>query len=250
MTPATIRALIIDDEKHVRESLTSLLSIFCPEVQVIATSNSISSATKLIKSERPDLIFLDIALGEESGFDLLDVLKPIEFQIIFITAHNEFATTAFRYNAVDYLLKPIVPAELQEAIQKFQQVNKTNLLEEKLVHLLNAFKSQRNNTMTISTSEGIHFIDIENIVRIKGDGAYASIFLDNNEQITASKNLRHFERLLPSNQFFRPHQSHLVNINYIKKIKSREGGAIELKNGLLIPLVKHKKDTLISLLSS
>lgn len=243
-----IKALIIDDEKHVIESLRALLRLYCPNVEVVADAGSIPEGLQKINIFGPDLVFLDIAIGEESGFDLLNQLQPLSFHLIFVTGYSEFAIKAFRYNALDYLLKPIIPQQLMEAVEKARHSSNPDQLQQQLVHLLDSFKTQNNETITVSTNDGLHFIDVMSIIKVKGDGAYSSFFLDSQEIITASKHLKYYERLLPPKQFFRTHQSFLVNKKFIKKIKSAEGGSVELKDGSDIPLARSRKEELIQFL--
>ncbi len=244
-----IEAIIIDDEKHARESLNALVDLYCPNVKIIGDAANIIEGQRLIENLEPDLVFLDIAIGEDSGFDLIDILKPINFQLIFTTAHSEFAIQAFRVNALDYLLKPIEPDQLKAAIKKVKRTANSNQLQSQLNHLTRSLSSQSYSQIAISSLEGIIFVEIEKIVHVNGSGNYTTFHLEGGEKIVASKNLGHYESILTDDNFFRCHQSYMVNLRFIKKILTKDGNMIELKDGAQIPLAGKRKETLMSILS-
>ena len=239
------RAIIIDDEQHARQALATLLEIYCPQVQIAGEANTIDKGIALILQWAPDVVFLDIQIGEENGFQLLDQLKQTDFQLIFTTAHSAFAVRAFRYHAVDYLLKPIQPSQLIAAVGKAGQSNRTEKLEQQLGELLHTLQSGRQEKIVVPTLEGLHYISIGNIVRVAGSANYSTFHLDNGEKIMASKNLKNYEEILPEDTFFRAHQSHLVNIRFIKKIRTLEGNAIEMEDNSSVPLAKARKGELM-----
>lgn len=242
-----IQAIIIDDEKHARESLSSLVNLYCDNVTLIGKASNVTDGIALIKNKKPDLVFLDIAIGSESGFDLLNQLEKIDFQIIFTTGFSEFAIKAFKVNALDYLLKPIDPIDLQNAVNKY---SKSRQQENQFTNLIEALHSGKPKHIAISSTEGISYVEIANIVHVKGSGNYSTFTLLDEEKIMASKSLKHFESLLPTNQFFRSHQSHLINVHHVKKILIQDGNVIELKNGDTVPLVRHRKEELMALMEN
>lgn len=241
-----ITALIIDDEKHARQALSALLELYCPDVQVQADADNIKDGILLIRKHDPDLVFLDIQIGEENGFQLLDQLPSISFQLIFTTAFSEFAIKAFRYHAIDYLLKPIQPSQLIAAVEKAGQSSQTRHLQLQLNELQQALNSGKQEKIIIPTMEGLYFIKIEAIIHVVGDASYSTFYLENGDAIMASKNLKYYEDLLPSVIFYRVHQSHLVNVKRIKKIVTNDGYTVELEGGVSLPLARKRKEALIN----
>lgn len=246
MRPLT--AIIIDDEKHARQGLAALLDLYCPQVLVLGDADHVDQGISLIREHKPDVVFLDIQIGEENGFQLLDKLPIINFQLIFTTAYSEFAIKAFRYHAIDYLLKPIEPQQLMAAIDKSTQALDSRTLQDQITALQRYLQFGQQEKMIVPTMDGYHFIKIPSIVHIEGSGNYSTFYLDNGESLMASKHLKFYEEILPVDMFFRVHQSHLVNIRYIKKISTAEGLQVELEEGSLLPLARRRKDDLMNLL--
>lgn len=242
-----LKAIIIDDEKHARESLTSLLELYCPEVKVLATAANIKMGKQVIENLQPDIVFLDIAIGTENGFDLVESLSPIDFHLIFSTAYSEFALKAFEVNAIHYLLKPIEPKQLINAIQKVKKSNKNNSFQEQMVNLFQNLNGTRPTKIAIPSVNKLTYLDLEEIMHIKGSGNYSTFYLTNGQELTASKNLKYYEDNLPSHQFFRSHQSHIINLKYVKEIISGDG-LVLLSNGKEVSLTRNKKDKLIEIL--
>ena len=243
----TINAIIVDDELHARESLSSLLEIYCPSINILAMTNNLSEAKLAIETLKPDLLFLDIEIGEDNGFDLVETLYQIDFQIIFTTAFSEFALKAFQVNAVDYLLKPIDPSLLKSAILKVKKRNSTNQMQRQLTNLVESMESKKIKKIAISSLEGISFIEVEKIVHVVGSGNYSTFHLLNNHKVTCSKSLKHFEKILPKNIFFRCHQSHLINLDFVQRVKSSDS-VIELTDQYQAPLSKSKKEQLMKIM--
>lgn len=245
----TVKAIIVDDELHARESLASLLEIYCPEVNILETASNLTEAKLKIETLKPDLLFLDIAIGEDNGFDLVDALSPVDFQIIFTTAFSEFALKAFQVNAIDYLLKPINPALLKTGIEKVKSQNNRHQMQEQLTNLVQSIQSEKIKKIAINSLEGVAFIEVQKIVHIVGSGNYSTFHFLNGEKITSSKSLKHFEKILLANTFFRSHQSHLINLDFIQKIKSSDS-VIELTDGHQVPLSKSRKERLLEIMRS
>ena len=241
----TINAIIVDDEKHVRESLSSLLKIYCPEVNLLGDAGNLEDAKLAIEKLNPDLVFLDIAIGEENGFDLIEELKPVNFQVIFTTAFSEYALKAFRVNAIDYLLKPIDPTDLKAALQKVSNNSNTNQIQEQLTNLFESIQTQKVEKIGLSSLDGITFIELDQIVYIVGSGNYSTFYLLNGEKITSSKSLKHFEDILPKSNFYRSHQSYLVNLSYVEGIKTGDG-VVELIDKNEVALSKSRKEGLLA----
>ncbi len=244
----TIKSIIIDDEKHARESLSCLLKLYCPNVEIIGEADNILVGKKMIKQTQPDLVFLDISIGENTGFELLEALIPINFNLIFTTAFTEYALQAFRVNAIDYLLKPIDPTQLKTAVEKVIQNNNSHQLQIQLMNLAKNLSPTSSQQIMISNTNAMTFLEINDIVHIEGSANYSTFYLIKENPIIASKGLKHFESILPSDCFYRSHQSHLVNVKHIKKISTAEGNVIVFKNSMQVPIAKTRKEGLMKLL--
>lgn len=238
-----LEAIIIDDEKHARESLSTLLELYCPQVKVLAEAATIQEGIQTIQRLNPTIVFLDIAIGEDTGFDLLNKLQPIDFKLIFATAFNNYALKAFKENAIDYLLKPINPQELIRAIKKVQEAYPAN----QGPPFLQTAATKPTSKIAIHSIEGITFLKTSQIIHVNGNGNYSTFFSIEGDKIIASKNLKHFELLLPKDDFFRSHQSHLVNLHFIKKVLSQDS-MIKLSNGTLVPITRNRKEQLIKIM--
>jgi len=239
-----IKVVIIDDENNVRIVLKKLLSLIHSDYQIVGEAPSVSEAKTIIEKTNPDIVLLDIELEDGTGFDLLKQLPEINFKLIFITAFNEHAIKAFKFNALDYLLKPIDPEELKIAMVKaLEVINNDNNLKS----LLQNFEDNKKTItkkLVIKTTEETHFIPINEIFYFQSDGSYSKIFSEN-LTLLASKNLKHFQEMLPIEQFIRTHQSYLVNRNQINSIKNNH---IILKNNAEIPISTRKKPEILALL--
>ena len=243
-----LNAIIIEDEKNGQEALVSLLEMYCPQVKITGIADGVKTGVQLILTNKPDLVFLDIILGKENGFDLLEKLQPIFFQIIFTTSSDGYALKAFKANAIDYLMKPVEPNRLVKAVDKVQKMKGTEVMQERFTHLLNSLQNQRIERISIaSRKDGIAIIELNKIIYIQGSGTYSTFHLDDDPNIMASNNLGYFHTLLPENLFYRVHQSYLVNIKYIKRVLPREG-VLELSNGTQIPVAKGRRDGLLDAL--
>lgn len=242
-------AIIIDDEKDAREALSGLVELYCPELEILGEASSIPMAKSLILAKRPTLIFLDISIGETLGFDLLKQLENIHFQIIFTTAHSEYALRAFRVNALDYLLKPIEPVQLVAAVEKAKNNQLSSTLSQQLDKINQSLYKQGSRQLTINSAEGIYIIDSDEICYVRGEGNYSTFYLKDKNTVIASKNLGYFEKELGPPAFFRCHQSFIVNVSQIKKINSKEG-ILELKDGARISFSAKKKEDLLRLLNN
>lgn len=241
----SLKSIIVEDEKNGQEALVALLEMYCPQVEVVGIAACITSAYELIKMHNPDLVFLDIILDKENSFDLLKLLDPIQFQIIFTTSSAGYALKAFNAHAVDYLMKPISPSGLVVAIKKAQSLINAAPLRAQVTDLLETIANQEIKRITIPTRhDGVNVVGIEDIIYIKGSGSYSTFHLTDRDKITTSNNLGFYQSFLPSNTFNRSHQSYLVNIKHIKRVMPREG-IIELLSGDEIPLSRNQRDGLM-----
>lgn len=244
MTNTSIKTIIVDDEKNARNAICGLLSINHPEIDIVGQADGVFSAIECIKKHKPQLVFLDIKLQDGTGFDVLTRLNTINFCIVFLTAYDEHALKAFRHEATDYLLKPIDPDELQNALQKVKkQLSSPNLNIENL--LQNTIK--HNNKLILKTSESIHLVNIEEIIRCEGSGNYTSFHITNRPVLMVSKPLKDYEDKLRNNGFFRSHQSHLVNLSLISEISKRDGTTIICIDGSEVPVAVRKREALLKI---
>jgi len=237
-----IRAGLIDDEKAILESLSTLLSEHCPAVAVVGTARSLKEGVRLLQQTKPDLVFLDIEMPRGSGFDLLDRFPDRTFDVIFVTAHSHYAIKAFKFSAVDYILKPV---DIQELIHAVGQIQRHRLSGPRAFHRYRVLEdnlgSRGPTRLAIPTSAGLDFVNIKDILRIEAEGRYSTIFMLDGRCLLVTKNLGAFSTLLSGSGFFRAHHSHLVNIDQIGKYLHRDGGMIALRDGSRVPLARSRK---------
>ena len=249
ITNNSLKTIIIDDELAAIITIRSFLKSYCTDVEIVGEAFTVSEAVHLIRTTHPQLILLDIQLQGETGFDILNKFSNPTFQVIFTTAHDSFALKAFQYNAIDYLLKPINPIELVQALDKARvNIQKDHLYHERLAHLTQNYQSKTLDRLTLSSAEGLTFVRLEDIVYLQSDGNYTLFFLQNDEKLIISKSLKDYEKLLPAKQFFRIHQSYLVNIQYVKKILKEDGGSVIMHSGQQLPISRRKKEAFLNLL--
>lgn len=235
------RIAIVDDEADARQLLRCMITTLCPDVEICGEADSVESAYVLIRQTQPHGVLLDISLEEENSFDLLDKFKQPTFQAIFTTAHDEFALKAFRYHALDYLLKPINPVELVQTIDRIKKEPSGNY-PNKVKNLLESTRSGQLNKITLNSQEGMVFLRLDQIVRIESEGSYSTFYLLNQERHVVSRPMREFEELLPKDFFFKLHQSHLINLAFVKKILREEGGYALMEEGCKVPIARRRKD--------
>lgn len=231
-----MKAIIIDDEKRARLNLRILLEEYCPQVHVVADCENLSEGVKSIRKLQPDVVLLDIEMPGHSGLELLDFFDEdeVNFSIIFTTAYNEYAIQAFKFSAVDYLLKPISPDDLTNAIARAE---KLKLKTESLYNLKSQLRENNWERIAVPSGNLLLFIDVNDVMYIKGDGAYSDIFMKNGEKHTVSRNLKNFEDIICTNPaFVRAHKSFIANLNYVKAYNKSDGGSLDLLNGMQIPV--------------
>lgn len=246
----TLRAILIDDELSSLQNLTQKLEEFCKQVIVVAAVQEPQEAILLIKKNRPDVLFLDIEMPKMNGFMMLEELGECDAEIIFTTAYNHYTIDAMRISAFDYLVKPVAINELQNAINRLLE-KKTIHTRERLNILQRSLKDDKSqeNKIAVPLTEGFEFIIIKNIVRIESSSSYSRIYFIDGKSMLVTKLLKDFEELLAPYRFFRVHNSHLINLNYIKKYLRGVGGQVMMENGDLIDVAKRKKEEFISLLN-
>lgn len=247
-----IKAVIIDDEELGRTVLKNLIQKYCPEITMVVEASNIKEAKKVIDEIRPDLIFLDIEMPGGSGFDLLEQFKDPDFSVIFTTAYNQYAVKAFRYSAVDYLLKPINIDELRMAVKKVLNPVSKQIMQSSVQHFMESHLNQgviKNNKVALPTQEGLIFININEIVRCEADGKYTHCFIMNGKKLYSTRSLKDFEEQLTQYEFCRIHHAHLINLNLIKNYIKGEGGQVTMANGDTVTISKRKKEEFLNRLN-
>ncbi len=238
-----IKAIVIDDEKNAIEVLCVLLKNYCPQVNMVALCQGGEDGVIAIKKHKPDLIFLDIEMPKVNGFDVLNQTKELNYKVIFTTAYDQFAIKAFKYSAIDYLLKPIDIEELKAAVNKISS-EANYQLEDKIESLFSQYygtKSQLN-SIALPINSGYEMTPYDNIIRCESESNYTTIFLTDHRKITLSKTLKEVESSLNKFPFYRIHQSHLINVNHIKKMFKTEGGYVIMSDDVSINIARSKKD--------
>ena len=241
-----INAIIIDDEKKCVSLLSKTIEKTLPEITICGVANNAEDGIRLIKQFEPELVFLDIEMPQMTGFDMLASLDEINFDVIFTTAYNQYAIKAIRFSALDYLLKPVDEEELKQAIARFKQklkVNKNEQINQLFDNLKQLNKSY--SKISVSTSEGVIFIAISDILYCEATGSYTQFYLKNNEKLLTSKTLKDYEEMLDGHQFFRIHHSYLINLNEIKRYIRGEGGTVIMSNGNEVLVSRRKKEEFI-----
>jgi two-component system, LytTR family, response regulator len=235
-----ITAVLVDDEDNCVEILNNLLQKYCPQIELLGVANGVESGSKMIKELNPDVVFLDIQMKDGSGFDLLERMSDIKFHVIFTTSFDNYAVKAFKYSALDYLLKPINPEELIVAVARLGERARLEDLDTQVKVLLkNKIKLER---LILTTSEGLRFVKTEDIVRCESEGNYTNIFLLNKERILVSKTLKFYAEILPDGLFFRIHKSHLINLMHVKQYTAVDGGYVLMNDGSRVEVSIRKKD--------
>ena len=238
-----LKGIIVDDELKSRESLRILIEDFCDNVKVCALCQNVDEAIHAIEKHNPDIVFLDVQLQRETGFDLLARLKHVEFEVIFTTAYSEYAIKAFRFSAIDYLLKPIDISDLQRAIAKVNKKVNDNITL-RLQHLIQNLQvpSSDHHKLALPTLEGLIFVKVSDITYCEASSNYTTIVMQDGKKYLVSRTLKEYEDLLSSHNFFRIHNSYLINLNAIKKYVRGEGGYVIMNNDQSIAVSRRKKD--------
>ena len=240
-----IRAVIIDDEKNNIDNLSILLKELFPELEIIGEATDAAYAEKLILQYRPDIVFLDIQMPGKNGFELLTSLGVHHFQLIFVTAFDQFGIQAVKFSAIDYLLKPVAAEELRKAVQKAISRSiekKQNKQLENLLDLLQHQQQKDVHRIALPSSKEVRFIKTNEIIRCESSNNYTTFYIANGESIITSRPIFEYEEILQGYGFIRCHQTHLVNKRYIKSLVKQDGGYLLLENGDKIPVARLKKE--------
>ena len=244
-----LNAVLVDDEPRGLNSMQKLLQLNCPDVNVVASCSSVDEAKEQINILQPDLIFLDIAMPAKNGFDLLRELKELRFEVIFVTAHNQFMIEAFHVSAVDYLLKPIDDELLVDAVKRAKKriIEKSGSKNiETFLHNLQHSQSPRNMRLCIPSLKGFQVVALDDILFAEATGNYTNLYFTNQPLICTSKPIHEYEELLSDTGFVRIHKSYLVNLLHVKEYLKGEGGSVVLTNGKEVEVARRKKDIFLS----
>lgn len=245
-----MKILVVDDEKRVRESTIYLLKQYCPEMDEILEAEGVRSATELLKEHRPDGALLDIQLKDGSGFDLIPRLRELNIPVVFVTAFEQFAIRAFKVSALDYLLKPIDPDELVQAVKRFSESE--GITEDKLEVYQQVVKEEDKfpDKIVLRTSGSIFIVDTRDIIYCEADKNYTTFHIKGRPKILVSRNIGEYEELLANGSFMRIHQSVLFNLNYLERYEKGEGGSVITTFGQELPVASRKKELLMKYLNS
>ncbi len=246
-----IKAVIIDDMARARKYLEGMIQKYFPEVEIAGMADNISSGAKLIREQKPDLVFLDVEMPGGSGFELFDQLDTIDFEVIFTTAHDQYAIQAFRYSALDYLLKPLKKDDLGSAIRKAIERKSTQAQTDNLRVLLENLKQPQahKQKLILPGVDGFTVVRMEEIIRIEAVSNYSKFHLLNSQPIMVSKNLGEYEKLLPQTDFIRIHKSHLINIHHVRKFARGSARFVIMADDAKLEVSKRKKDEFLDIIS-
>ncbi len=243
-----IRALIVDDIKDARDNIRLDIETYCQDVEIIGEAEGVVSGAKAIRELKPEVVFLDIQMQDGTGFDLLDIIGNIDFKVIFTTASDEYAIKAFKFSAVDYLLKPIDPDELVASIEKLKST--TSLPKENLELLSEGIKNHKTLTrLALNTLEKILIVEIKDIVRCESSVNYTTFYFTDKTRLMVTKTLKEYDDLLSPLGFIRVHQSHLINSNLVKEFVKSDGGYLMMKDGSSVPVSTRKRQAVVEALN-
>lgn len=246
-----LSVLIIDDEELSRDTISAIVRQYCNDATLVGEAGSMKEGLRAIRELKPDVILLDIQLGDGSGFELLRLAAPIQSFVIFITAYEEYAIRAFKTAALDYLLKPVDIAELQSALHKAKEEKQRTSLEAQLNILLSNISQAsagQSRKIVLKTSDHMHILTASEIVHLEAEDNYTRFYLVDKRVILVSKTLKEYEEILDKSLFVRIHQSHIVNMSYASRFDRRNGGFLVLKDHTTLPVSTRKKEDLISYL--
>ena len=246
-----MKVIIIDDENKARRLISTLLTENCSDITLQLEANDLETGVALIKEHHPDIVFLDIEMPKHSGLQIVDFFEPHEmnFQIIFVTAYNDYAIQAFKLSAVDYILKPVDILELKTAIEKAKKNIESKSINNRLDDLKRVFQQLSLNKMVLEVPKGILFVSHDDIILFEADGMYTKVYMKNNESQLICKPMKHFvDQLEGKPIFYKPHRSFLVNLKYIKELSKKDGFHLIMENNKTIPIAKEKKDEFLQII--
>jgi two-component system, LytTR family, response regulator len=243
-----LRTIIIDDEPHVRKTLARMVEEECSNVKLLKSADGVKSGLKAIDEQNPDLVLLDIQMDDGTGFDLLKKAEPINFKVIFITAFDQYAIQAFKFSAIDYLLKPVDPEDLVRAVNRAEQMVQEDFsIQLKVLDENLNTQGSKGKKIILRTSETVHLVKVSDISYCESDISYTSFYFADGQKILVSRTLREFEDMLKEFGFFRVHKSFLVNLFTISKFEKADGGYLVMENKDRVPVASRKRDQLLEM---
>lgn len=244
------KAIVIDDENRTRDLIAKMINSFGLDIEAIPAGENVQSGLKAIEEHQPDIVFLDIQMPDGSGFDLLKAVPNKDFEVIFITAHEEFAIKAIKFSALDYILKPIDPEELRNAVENALNTMNQKRDESQFEALQNNISPQQKRRLVLKTQESVHVVDLDQIIRCESDRNYTSFYLTEGKKILVSKTLKEFETLLIGYNFIRVQQSHLINLDFVDRYNKGNGGSVVMRDGSEVPLSPAKREIFFKILEN
>ncbi len=246
-----MNAVIIDDEKKTRDFIESIIKKFFPEIKILEKASSVKEGITAISIYSPDIVFLDIEMQDGTGFNVLEAITERNFELVFITAYNQYAIKAFKYSAIDYLVKPI---DIDDFICSIKRVkSKRNKVINQLINfqvLKENIEKKSPTKLVIPSSKGFEYIKLKDIIRFEADGRYTNIYLINNKKITVSKMLKEFIDYVDEKYFYRTHKSHLINLHFVKMYVKTEGGHIIMKDESQVAIAREKKAEFLKIMEN
>ena len=240
-----IRCILVDDEAGNIITLQELIKTYCPQLILEGTAENPAMAEDLILKVNPQVVFLDVEMPFGNAFSLLDKIQPVTFEVIFVTAFNDYAIKAFKYSALDYLLKPVNIQELKAAVAKAVtrlDAKKINTRVSSLLANINTSRDENLQRIGLPTKDGLQFTSLDNVMFMESRGSYTIVYLLGEKPELVSRSLNYFDEILPRSMFCRVHHSHLINIHYIKKYYKGRGGQVEMSNGSMIEISSRRKE--------
>lgn len=236
-----IRSIIIDDEPESRAAVSNILTNYCEDVKILGEASDVASGIQLINEQQPDVVFLDIQMPDGSGFDLLESFNSISFHVVFITAFDQFAIKAIKFSAIDYILKPIDPEQLIEAVNKIKKLSSLKMQSSEQISTLlsNKHKITR---IALPTLNGYFFVKIREIIRCEADNNYTYFYMNEGGKFLVTRTLKEYELLLKEDSFVRVHQSHLINLNFVAQYIKGDGGTVIMDDGSEVEISRRKRE--------
>lgn len=246
-----LRTYIVEDSARSQQTLQQMLTTYCPKVEVIGLASSVEQALQGIPTARPDLVMLDIELTPGNAFTLLEKLPSLDFEIIFTTAHDQYALKAIKFSAIDYLLKPINIQELIQAVSRAEEQRQRQQAQQRYDSLFNNLGNPRQKltTLAVPIAEGFEVVQVSDIVRLEGEEGYTLLVLAPNRHLITTRRLKEWEAILEDQDFFRIHRSHLINFHHLKRYHRANGGYVEMADGAELDVSRRRRDAFVQCLS-
>jgi two-component system LytT family response regulator len=244
-----MRIVLVDDDSVIRENLKTMLSMYCPDSKVVAEADGVKAGLACIKEHKPDLVLLDVEMKDGTGFDLLAFYGQLDFKVIFVTGHDAYAIRAFKISAIDYVLKPVDPDDLVSALKKAEGITDRNEQQMKVSNLVqNNRENLSNQKIVIKDTETVYLVAVKDIIRCESETNYTRFFLVDGRVLMVSRTLKEYDTLFDGQNFFRAHQSHLINLLHFDRYEKKDGGTAFMKDGSTLPVAIRKKELLMAAL--